>query len=104
MVALSGMLSVRVPAIATEYSIPCGLEANSSCFQIDRDIYIINVMRQVIERHFLRHLEETIPKRLDTESVQLLVPEDSNNAIRRAEITNEIGTLESSLKVLSKTC
>ncbi|KAM5358931.1 hypothetical protein ACJZ2D_014881 [Fusarium nematophilum] len=54
------------------------LDAMWSHYLIDRDIYLANVLRQVIERHFLRNLEEIIPEYLDLQTMRRLVRAEDN--------------------------
>ncbi|RYP48608.1 hypothetical protein DL768_005528 [Monosporascus sp. mg162] len=76
------------------------LDSMWSHYLIDRDIYIANVLRQVIERHFLRHIEENIPKRLDSDKIKDLTRKDNREELRKNEIKKEIKVLESSLEAL----
>ncbi|KAH7303100.1 P-loop containing nucleoside triphosphate hydrolase protein [Stachybotrys elegans] len=76
------------------------LDAMWSHYLIDRDIYIINVQRQVIERHFLRHIEELVPKLQDFDDIKKLTMKDSSEEIQKQKIKKEIENLESSLDAL----
>jgi hypothetical protein len=60
----------------------------------------MNVLRQVIERHFLRHLAEILPKRLDPDKIEELAQKDSSEEARKLKIKKEMGLLKSSLEAL----
>ncbi|KAH8883303.1 P-loop containing nucleoside triphosphate hydrolase protein [Thozetella sp. PMI_491] len=76
------------------------LDAMWSHYLIDRDIYITNVIRQVIERHFLRRIEELVTKWLDLESIRQLTQKDLREESRKRDIKEEIHLLKSSLEAL----
>ncbi len=68
--------------------------------QIDRDIYITNVRRQVVERHFLRHLADILPDGLSPEDMEKLIQKDSVEEARKKEIKIEMEILRRSLSAL----
>ena len=68
--------------------------------QIERDIYITNVVRQVVERHLLRHIAEILPTNLNEDDMKKLVKNDTIEEAQKAEIKRKMGVLEASLKVL----
>ena len=57
-------------------------------------------MRQVGERHFLRHIAKILPKGLDEDEREMLVRNDTAEEARKVDIKREIAVLEESLQVL----
>ncbi|KAK0747205.1 P-loop containing nucleoside triphosphate hydrolase protein [Schizothecium vesticola] len=77
------------------------LDAMWSHYLIERDIYIINVVRQVGERHFLRHIAKILPKDLEESEREMLVRNNTAEEARKMEIKKEMAVLEESLAVLA---
>ncbi|KAF6826247.1 dynamin family protein [Colletotrichum plurivorum] len=76
------------------------LNAMQSHYLISRDIYISNVIVQVVERHFMRDIQKLIPDDLDEKRVQELLKEDSDSARKRAELRKEKSRFEKALQTL----
>ncbi|KAK3901794.1 P-loop containing nucleoside triphosphate hydrolase protein [Staphylotrichum tortipilum] len=73
-----------------------------SLYQIELDIYITNVRRQTVERHFLRKIREIIPDALEAQEIEALTREDSANEAKKKEVEQELAVLEKSLRVLEE--
>lgn len=58
--------------------------------QIERDIYITIVVRQVGEHHFLRHISRILPKNLEENEREILVRNNTVEEARKIEIEKEI--------------
>jgi len=58
------------------------------------------VVRQVVERHLLRHIAEILPTNLNEDDMKKLVKNDTIEEAQKAEIKRKMGVLEASLKVL----
>jgi hypothetical protein len=58
------------------------------------------VVRQVVERHLLRHIAKILPKTLSKEEMEMLVKNDTFEEARKAEIKKELVVLNESLKAL----
>ena len=69
-------------------------------FQIERDIYITNVVRQVVERHFLRHIAKILPRHLSEAEMEMLVKSDTIEEAKKAKIKREMAVLKESIGVL----
>ncbi|KAF6817733.1 vacuolar sorting protein VPS1 [Colletotrichum musicola] len=76
------------------------LNAMQSHYLISRDIFISNVIMQVVERHFMRDIQKLIPDDLDEKEVQELLKEDSDSARKRAELRKEKSRFEKALQTL----
>ncbi|KAK0648572.1 P-loop containing nucleoside triphosphate hydrolase protein [Cercophora newfieldiana] len=76
------------------------LDAMWSHYLIERDIYITNVLRQVVERHFLRHIDEILPKSLTEAEMERLVQKDTVEEARKMEIKKDMAVLRQSLEAL----
>ena len=70
--------------------------------QIQRDIYIMNVLVQTVERHFLRHLKEIVPQKLELTEIENLAREDGVKEARRKALALEIDVLKESLRALEE--
>ena len=68
--------------------------------QIDRDIYLANVLRQAVERHFLRHIADIVPRQLTPEEIAKLTRADGAKEARRREVELEMDVLRKSLSAL----
>ena len=58
------------------------------------------MVRQVVERHLLRHIAEILPTNLNEDDMKKLVKNDTIEEAQKAEIKRKMGVLEASLKVL----
>ncbi|KAJ3550312.1 hypothetical protein NM208_g37 [Fusarium decemcellulare] len=69
---------------------------------IARDTYILNVLTQVQERHFLRQIEELIPDDLDAVAIEDLLKEDDAAERRKEELRKEKANLEAARDALKR--
>jgi hypothetical protein len=58
-------------------------------------------VRQVGERHFLRHIAKILPTNLEVNEREMLVQNNTAEEARKMEIKKEIAVLEESLTVLA---
>lgn len=70
--------------------------------KIDRDVYIMNVLKQVEERHFLRHLATIVPLHLDINRVKAFVLENRINEQKRKRLESELNNYKISLSLLEE--
>ncbi|KAF4945002.1 hypothetical protein FGADI_12261 [Fusarium gaditjirri] len=69
-------------------------------YQIVRDTYIMNVLTQVQERHFLRNIVKLIPDDLCLTEIQELIKEDDEAGRKKLELRQERLNLEEARNIL----
>ncbi|KAL0764740.1 hypothetical protein CaCOL14_012546 [Colletotrichum acutatum] len=78
------------------------LSAMKSHYLIARDIFISNVVTQVVERHFMRKIQDLIPNDLDDAGIQDLLKEDEKSARKKARTRDEKRRLDIALEAVKR--